>query len=73
MSHTVGIAQGHKTRRKGTFLPISSGLGVRACGCPQPRPPSKYGSVGEEKESLVINSCPISIPDHRTLRCRACA
>jgi hypothetical protein len=51
MSHTVDIAQGHKTRGIVAFLPISFGLEVRACGCPQPRhTPIKYGSVGEEKE-----------------------
>jgi hypothetical protein len=37
MSHTVDIAQGHKTRGIVAFLPISFGLGVRMYGCPQPR------------------------------------
>ena len=50
MSHTVGIAQGHNTRGIVAYLPIAFGLAVRACRCPQPRPPIKYGSVGEEKE-----------------------
>ena len=51
MSHTVDIAHSHKTRGIIAFLPIVAfGLGVRAGGCPQPRPPVKYGSVGEEKE-----------------------
>jgi hypothetical protein len=47
MSHTVGIAQGLNTRGIVAFLPIAFGSAVRACGCPQPRPPIKYGSVGE--------------------------
>ncbi len=72
MSLTVGIVQGHNTRGIVAFLPIAFGLAVRACGCPQPRPPIKYGSVGEEKESLVMNSCPISMPAYRMLRWRAC-
>jgi hypothetical protein len=50
MSHTVDITHSHNTSGIVAFHPIAFGLGMRACGCPKPRPPIKYGSVREEKE-----------------------
>ncbi len=73
MSHIVDIAHSHNSLGIVAFLPIASGLGVRACGCLQLRLPIKYGSVEEEKESLLMKPCLISMPAHRILRWRACA
>ncbi len=73
MSHPVDFVQGHKTRRVVVFLPIAFGLGGSGRVPSLARSPIEYGSVGEEKESLVMKPCPISMPARRKLRWGACA
>ena len=49
MSHTVDVAQGHKSRGVVAFIPIAFGLGVSMWVPGLVHPPVRYGSVAEEK------------------------
>ena len=48
MSHSLDVAQTHKTRGIGPFLPTAVGVSMWVLSLAHP--PIKYGSVGEEKE-----------------------
>lgn len=50
MSHTVDVAQGHKTHGIVAFLPIVFGLGVSMWAPNLARSSIECDSVGEEKE-----------------------
>ena len=50
MSHSLDVAQTHKTRGIGPFLPTAVGVSVSMWVLSLAHSPIKYGSVGEEKE-----------------------
>ena len=73
MNHTAAVVHSHKTREIVAFLPIAFGPGV-SMWLPTASPTHRSNMVAwEKRRSLVMKSCPISMPARRMLRWRAYA